>query len=138
MTSTIPDLWPTDFRPLGPLPPVAILREQAVRLSAKTNNQVTAEVSCPPPQGDQLEYHLDLIAPHLGHYRYRLLSIQHGLGYYPLQLFADVPGAPLRASSEDEFVRALRAVLASDETRRVIGALLAQTATLSNGERNGA
>jgi hypothetical protein len=134
MTQAIPDLWPTDFRPLGPMPPAAILREQAEHLGAKTANRITAEVKCPAPQTNRLEYHLDLVAPPLGNYRYRLLSIRHGLPYYPLELFADVPGSPLRASSEEEYVRALREVLSSDETRRVVGSLLTQILGLAKSK----
>jgi hypothetical protein len=139
MSSAIPNLWPTDLAPTAERTPLSILKEQATQLGAQTKNllegQVTTSASA---QGeDRLFQHVfNIVAPALDGYKYQLLTVTHKLDPYPVtvrQPFRGVNALAQRLqaqgeklASESEFIDYLRKVFASDETRRVIGALLAQ------------
>jgi hypothetical protein len=135
MSSSIPNLWPTDLAPTVERTPLAILKEQAAQLGAQTKNllegRVDTETSPVPLGQDRSFFHtLNVVAPALGNYTYRLLGVRHSLELYPLNatFYGSPSGQPRteRLSSEADFIEYLRTVFASDETRRVIGALLAQ------------
>lgn len=139
------DLWPSNLEAVKVVPPAAILRQQAALLAQKTQGLVTASVQPssrtvrveafpllgqqpPPPAPDAVEHDFYLTSPALGDYRYRLLSIRHGaVALYPVEIHSGASGAPLVAASEDQFVEMLRTVFNSEETKRVVGSLLAQS-----------
>jgi hypothetical protein len=127
MTGTIPDLWPASLEVVQVVPPVAILRQQGALLGQRTQNLVYGEVHASEASENQFHFDFDLMAPVLGEYRYRLFSIRHGLSLYPVEILTAESETPLRAADQPQFLDRLRSVLASAETQRVVGALLAQS-----------
>src|SRR5947207_958727 len=103
---TIPDLWPDDLTTSNVRTPVAILREQAEKLGAKTNRLVLAEVRQNLNVARCFEYNFSLSAPALGHYRYHLFSVLYGLDLYPLTI--NHQGTEVEVNSEAEFIESLR------------------------------
>jgi hypothetical protein len=85
------NFWQTDFDTLVVQSPVAILREQSAFLGQKTNGQVVGEVI----QDEEFDesgcflWMMYLRAPALGNYRFRLLSVEHGVEFYPLTVRVD-------------------------------------------------
>jgi hypothetical protein len=152
MSSTIPNLWPTDLAPTVERTPLTILKEQAAQLGVRTKNllegrvDTTTHLEFLAPTKNLLEGHVifpqdevqsrvfrhvfSIVAPSLGGYRYELLAVGHRVEPYPLVAhFYGHPSAKPESkelASEAAFIDYLREVFASDETRRIIGALLAQ------------
>jgi hypothetical protein len=133
MSSAIPNLWPTDLAPTVARTPLTILKEQAAQLGAMTKNLLEGRVEtvAQPAGGDRVFRHrFIIVAPSIDSYAFLLLEVSHKLEPYPARAtFYGRPGdtpAFKEVASEDEFVDYLRTVFASDATRRVIGALLAQ------------
>jgi hypothetical protein len=124
MATHTTDFWPDDLG-LGELrTPVALLREQATALGEKTKNVVTAEVDS-DNTGKFFIHKLYLVAPAL-HYRYQLLTIQHPILFYPMDV--TTPTSPwATVKSEAEFAEWLKTVLASEGTKKVIRSLIAQS-----------
>jgi hypothetical protein len=121
---TIPDLLPPseDFGPPRmTLTPVAILRAQAIHLKQKTQGDVFADVVHSDAPPDRVGYWFQLAVPALANYRYQLFYVEHGLEMYPVQirrsrgdeLFAE-------ASTEPQFLEALRDIFGDSRTREVI------------------
>jgi hypothetical protein len=96
------------------------------------------------PLGDQpvrLRHTLFLVAPALNFYRYRLLEASHAaVNLYPVTIRAgwerhlptvveQMAGAPhtRSASNEAEFKEVLKDIFAHEETKRIIGSLIAQS-----------
>jgi hypothetical protein len=128
MATHTADFWPDDIGETGgpePRTPVALLREQAVALGEKTKNVVTAEVES-DTDGGMFVHTLYLAAPSIN-YKYQLLAVRHPLLLYPI--LAKEPGnvAWRKLESEDDFLQWLRTVLASENTKKVIRALRAQS-----------
>ena len=131
------DLWPDELATAERQSPVAILRTQAALLGRKTNSLIVARVVTQPvlaaltsrdTGAKQFVYTFQLVAPALGGYTYDLFSIAHGINMYPVELrFHAAEGQPFLAVSEEEFIGHVRLVLSAPETKRVIGALLAQS-----------
>jgi len=120
------DLWPDEFGKSDVTPPRAILREQAEALTKKTGGLlegVVRTVAHPPHSFGQ---HFYLSVPVLDDYTYRLLMAIHSLQFYPLEVHADVLNKTFRCTSEQELKDVLREIFNSDETKRIITALLAQ------------
>jgi len=136
------DLWPQDLQAdERQRAPVTILKEQASLLGQKTRNLLEAEVrQRAARQGFSLDvffFDFYLVAPALGHYRFKLFSAWHDIRFYPLfvQLDEDLEREvchkgerEVRVDSEEEFLQILRKIFASQKTRGVIQALLAQVA----------
>jgi hypothetical protein len=117
--ATQTDLW-GDIQPLAVRTPVSILRQQAALLGNKTQNMVEAKVRSVVEAGEF--YHsFNLVVPSLDSYTYRLFAVHHGPELYPVTFSR---GEELR--TEEEFVEWLRKRLSSDETRKIVGSLLAQ------------
>lgn len=149
MATQIRDLWPSDIPASAITPPIAILREQAQLLSKKTHGLLLGEIASTtvrgpmsrPLEGSGAEmlgqalrtaYGLNMlhtfhiVAPALDNYRYALLSVRHDYYLYPAVLSFHPTGQDITANSEDEFQEQLAALLAHEETMRVLGSLLAQ------------
>jgi hypothetical protein len=138
------DLWPDNISsPTIKKAPVTILREQGTLLGRKTSNLVEGEIRLEaPPTPDHFRYVFYLAAPALGDYRYRLLEILHSADLYKLWITVDesilkeLPAEILNKSadgnsklvsdSEEEFMKILKAIFATEKVRRVIGAIMAQ------------
>jgi len=141
------DLWPEDMPSHTTVkPPVTILREQASLLDSKTLNIVEAKVKrCDDiDYRNGFKYRFLIIAPALNNYQYSLFYLTHPIEFYPTTFYADkhiTDGLPdkslmtelpdnvgkLIANDIDEFNNILKAILATDRTKRVIEAVLAQS-----------
>jgi hypothetical protein len=126
------DLW-GEIAPDLVRTPVAIMREQAALLGAKTKNLVEAAVKT-DVWGQQLVHRFLLVAPTLSNYTYELFKVRHGAGVYPVTVLneSDKPQALSitvegeELATENEFTRWLGAQLSSDRTKRIVANLLAQ------------
>jgi hypothetical protein len=132
MSSALQNLWPTDLAPTVERTPLTILKEQAAQLGTMTKNLLEGRVETATTgsgRAVRFSHAFNIAAPSLG-YTYQLLILQHSLELYPISVaFYGSTSAPpkgQRLASEAEFLDYLRKVFASDETRRIIGALLAQ------------
>jgi hypothetical protein len=101
--------------------PLAILREQAALLGAKTSNLVEATVAT-NVRGSEFIHQFNLVVPSMGNYTYELFKVAHGIEIYPITV---LPGLS-SLKTEEEFTEWLRGKLSSDPTKKVIATLLAQ------------
>jgi hypothetical protein len=124
MSTAIPDLWPDDFGKSTETPPVLILREQAELLGRKTRGAVQGLVQT-TRDGDGFLHIFYLMAPSLDQYTYTLFNIRHGVSFYPLDL-ADHAGRVSKIMTQDHLTEALRTIFSSENTKRVVRAILAQ------------
>jgi hypothetical protein len=130
-------LWPAEFEsPTADLPPVTILKQQAALLGQMTKNLIEGEVETRTDDSQRdLHHTFFLVAPALNFYRYPLLEVEHkATRLYPATikvLGGDAPpfAPPLNnhAYNEADLKGQLKNVFASEETKRIIGVLLAQS-----------
>jgi hypothetical protein len=138
MAQTIPDLWP-EIEQSQVIPPVAILREQAALLGKKTNHLLDGRVDTRVTIDGRFVHSFYIVAPALGDYTYKLFEVSHDENPYPvygaaLAASAGVilkPDLSVSLNTEQEFVDYVRTTLNLDNTKRVIGNLLAQIKALS-------
>jgi len=157
------NLWPDDIAVTEKKAPVTLLREQASMLGEKTQNLVIGQVQELPylepiisqsglilPRvvkgiSEPLEeiifyYGFYIIAPALGNYRYRLLTILYNVDFYPVIIRVDedvkneispsVDVDPkIIANSEEEFSELLKKIFHSQKTKKIISAILSQSIT---------
>ena len=155
MAETIPNLWPVDIQ-ARVLTPVAILRAQASEIRKLTQGVLDAEVSVSTNDKDRVWYVLDLIAPALSKYRYRVLSVGHQKDMvYPTHIQAkcyEPPDGSLipvecrrnpasresiilaegynpwrSAATDEEFMTYVGEVLRSKEVHAIINSLIARS-----------
>lgn len=121
------DLWPESFGSLEVETPLQILRKQASLVGTKTSNLLEGTVSrIVDAEGDfQLSFYL--VAPALDNYRYKLLSVWHGMGLYPVSTMNVNP--PLKFKNAEEFKEYLRSTFASKETLNIIRSLIVQSSS---------
>ena len=119
------DLWPDDFGKFTVVPPVVILREQADLLGKKTKGLITAEVRS-YEDNKQFRHKFYLVVPTLGNYSYLLLSAAHDIRLYPAGLLDSSTDTSYECNSEQEFIVRLRAILATEQTKQIVGAILSQ------------
>jgi hypothetical protein len=118
------DFWP-DIAVQGPATtPLSILKEQAAVLARKTNGLLEGHVDDITGGSREFRYIFKIMAPTLDNYSYELFRVRHGVLRYPVRIEGQLQDTELK--TEQEFVDALKHVLSSDETIRVISALLAQ------------
>ncbi len=80
MSSTIPNLWPTDLAPLAARTPLTILKEQASQLGAATKNLLEGHVTTytsDEPNDRLFKHRFNIVAPSLGNYTYELFQVTH-------------------------------------------------------------
>jgi hypothetical protein len=148
MATAIDDLWPADIATAEEVvAPVTILRQQASLLGQRTKNLIEAVVETESTNHERVMRHtFTLVVPALSFYRYTLFYVEHpATQLYPLRfdphtvppVVDDVardaadPYPPFDVADENEFKQALRRVFADEETKRIIGALIAQS--VANG-----
>lgn len=129
------NLWP-DFPTEEIKGPKAILKEQAIYLSAKTNKILSADVVTTQYK-DSMIHSFYVVAPALGNYRYKLFSLEHGALYYPSHLTWSRVGVepgelgedfiPREINNEEELVKYLQAVFYDSSTKKIISSLLSQS-----------
>lgn len=135
MAKAIDDLWPDDIAStIEQVPPVTILRQQAALLGRNMKNVIEGEVETDTTDLQRLLSHtFYLVAPALNFYRYPLLTVEHHVTQmYPVKIAVTWPekGPPkkkLTAKNEQEFKNHLKDIFSNNETKKIIGALLAQS-----------
>ncbi|HEY6334052.1 MAG TPA: hypothetical protein VI756_32350 [Blastocatellia bacterium] len=121
------DLWPDNFGTEPLVTPASILRAQAAALGRKTNHLVEGEVE-PRTTPSDFIYSLDLVAPALDNYRYRLLTIRHGIGLYPVAVSLEAARYNYEpAKTQAELEETLRMAFGDDKTILVIRSLIKQS-----------
>jgi hypothetical protein len=151
------DLWPKDLPTMTMTSPVTILREQASLLGTKTRNIVKAEVRRYNPSPVPVSRHVasakpsaaaqepfcfsfNLVAPVLGNYTYRLFTVAYDVNRYRATISSDYDIAQeefayqgeLDVSNDAEFKECLSRILGSQNTLKVITALLSQSTDQGN------
>lgn len=117
------NLWGVLPEPVGSRPPVTILREQAAFLGNATNNILVGEVTrVTSTRRWPFRYDFDIRAAALDDYIYSVLSIQHGVEMYPVEL-NDTEGKK-ECNNEEEYLYAIADVLSSERVRKAISSLL--------------
>jgi hypothetical protein len=117
------DFWPANLEDATLRTPVTVLREQAALLGPKTQQLVVAEVASTSSSANFM-HTFYLAVPTLDNYRYELFRIQHGILLYPVVgIYRSIQ---TQLSSEEHLKDWLKKVLTSNETVRLIQALLAQ------------
>ena len=122
MPEQIADLWPPEVGTTTIVPPLAILRRQAAILGERTQNLLEGKVET-LAEGDQFWQWFYIVAPSLD-YKYLLFEVKHDVVGYPVTYFVNT--IPFQLRSPEEFVGWLKETLNSDQTKRVVGSLLAQ------------
>jgi hypothetical protein len=112
--------------------PVTILKEQATLLGEKTNKILEAIVnSVNLSSRDSVGYSLNIIAPALSNYKYKVLNITHpAILIYPVTIvYQRENGNSIGASCRDEieFNEKLKEILSSEIVHKVIVALISQS-----------
>lgn len=112
--------------------PVTILKEQASILGEKTNKILEGRVrSLNINSKESVGYLLEIVAPALGSYRYRILTVIHSaILIYPLYITyerVDEGTFEVSCGDEEDFIKNLHEILSSDFTRRVIISLISQS-----------
>lgn len=133
------DLWPEDLEVDAVKVPAAILREQAAALAERTKNVLEGRVVADPGTdpadavADQFTWNFQIFAPALN-YAYDLFSINHDIEMYPLiveteddELLQEYE-EDISISDEAELLKLLRRLFSTVRTRRIVRALLAQSA----------
>jgi|HubBroStandDraft_6_1064221.scaffolds.fasta_scaffold499976_1 hypothetical protein len=120
------DFWP-ELNSAKVRTPLLILKEQAALLGKHTQNLVVASVDTQTSSADFVHRFI-IEAPTLN-YRYELFIISHDLLLYPVQVLSGPRGnftLGMKFNSEEEFVKWLKDVLNSSQTKRILGSLIAQ------------
>jgi hypothetical protein len=123
-SSFLESLWP-DFDLEGNVvAPLTILREQANFLSKRTGQRIIGIVTAlsRKPGGPDFSYLFSIGSPLLNNYQHDLFRLDHGIAMYPATL---QPGN-VSVRDEAELCNVLKAAFSSQETRKVISALLTQ------------
>ena len=88
MSAAVTSLWPDDIK-VDVLPPLAILRYQAAKLSKLTEGILEADVVTTTGHEDFAVHRLDLVAAKLDGRAYRILTATHRAAFYPVVMEAD-------------------------------------------------
>ena len=126
-----PNLWgeipsQTDVRA-----PVVILREQASKLSEVTNMVLVGQVNV-ARENNYIELNLEIVAPSLDHYTYRVLEASHQVLMYPVKVtdvnhaLPDEEPYVITCTNETEFTDTVARILSSKKIHSVIASLIAQ------------
>jgi hypothetical protein len=106
--------------------PKAVLLEQAQLLTDATKGVLVGVVGEREEYGDNFGYDLDVTVPTLNNYSYTVLTIRHSLDLYPVAIAARRPPKDLTCDNEQDFERALEAILGSAEVKDVLARLRSQ------------
>ncbi len=124
MPAVVENLWPTDFGQEQMLPPVAILRQQGAALGERTKNLVVGRVETTGnPQG--FRHQFLLFCPPLA-YQVEIFNVIHSLDFYPATI-TQHGKEPIVAKDQQDFSNKLAQVFSSDEIKKIIRSLLAQS-----------
>lgn len=130
------DLWPPDIsQQTTEKSPASILKEQALLLSQKTNNLVTAEVIRKTMVKESKFGFNFILTSSTINYRYNLFSITHGVTLYPVEISSDNDLIKsirperghyewITVENETEYIRILKDIFSAENTRKVISTLI--------------
>jgi hypothetical protein len=109
--------------------PYNILEEQAELLGKMTKHELVGNVERHTKRGNSLEdksFVLDflIVAPSLD-YTYSLFSVFHGVTMYPLRI-SSTKNKTYHCKNEEEYLTALKEILSSENTKKLINGLLIQ------------
>lgn len=121
------DLWPESFGSLEVETPLQILRKQASLVGTKTGNILVGHVSRIVDEEGDFRLSFYLVTPALDNYRYKLLTVWHGIGLYPVNTLDVTP--PLKFKNAEEFKEYLRSTFASEKTLNIIRSLIVQSSS---------
>ena len=148
------NLWPVEIEATTLTSPVTILRQQASFLGKKTKNIVLGEAKARENDDFDFSYIFYIVAPALGNYRYKLLTIYYNIDLYPViievgeEIYKEILGIKaetssffvallhppiykiknsFQADSEDSFLNVLKVIFNSTKAKHIISALLAQS-----------
>jgi hypothetical protein len=137
------NLWPAELEVTKLIPPVTILRQQASMLGQLTGNRVLSDVKARDGEDDTFTYDFYIVAPSLNNYRYKLLTISHGVDLFPVtiqveeSIYKEIDSPKyfkdnkvhhsFWTDSEDNFLEILKAIFNSSKAKRVISSLLVQS-----------
>jgi len=108
--------------------PITILREQATVLGQATNNVLQGDVTTGRETfGSEFQMTLSIVAPALDNYRFSLLRVTHDLELFPVTVYDLVNDTQYQCSDEASFLHALKEILSSKSTHRIIDSLLSQS-----------
>lgn len=128
-TTTIPDLWPTDFNVGSEPSPSTILRQQGYILGERTGDVVYGEVESKLEGPGRFLHTLFLSSPFVKLRQYALIA-RHGLAPYPAEVtLLSANGEHLRhetATTHERFMSVMREMLASPHITQLVGSLIAQ------------
>jgi hypothetical protein len=115
--------------------PLMIMKEQAAALTKQTKGSLVGSVE-PVAYGNGLVINLSVEVPALNNYRYHVMTYEQPITMYPGTLASQVPAPSgtglyirpkaIKVNNEEEFLVALKALLASDEVKRLVSSLLVQ------------
>lgn len=112
--------------------PLSILREQATFLGQLTERLLEGEVVVNAHTAEQLEAHLNIVAPTLDGYSVTILLIRYGLDMYPVHLqHALEESVRISAKDEEALVNSLKRIFTSASVQKVIKTLLMQIHALN-------
>src|SRR5262249_52391162 len=120
------DLWPAEFGDLTVTPPLVILKEQAVAITGKTRQRIYGQVNT-TQLGQGFAHTFSLQPPSLDNYTYALFNATHGVMLYPVEITNYATGAKTQCANPEALIQALKDLFASEHTRKVVAAILAQT-----------
>jgi hypothetical protein len=115
-------------------PPLIIMKEQAAALTKQTKGSLVGSVEA-AAYGDGLKINLSVEVPALNNYRYHVLTYTQPITMYPGRLASQMPVPSGKTFSvrlgtevkdEQEFIDALRQLLASEEVKQLLSSLLVQ------------
>lgn len=123
------DFWPDIAAARPRVTPLSLMKQQAALLGKHTSNLLEGDVSSNVYNG-RLVHRFRISVPTLD-YSYELFTISHDVvALYPVRIESSKTyyhgKSQLTIESEDAFMDWLKTVLSSDETKRVLGSLLAQ------------
>lgn len=153
MSVTIPDLWPDVVTVSEVLTPCAVLKYQAGQLRKRSKGLLEAEVIT--EDRDKTTHHfLELVAPALDRYRFRLLDAWHGYDFvYPVTVHSTVKdekpatlpevlvraiaadSGPPVAATQEEFLKLIGEILGSNKAKSLIQSLIAKSNDAESARR---
>ena len=108
--------------------PTAVLREQAALLAELTGDALRGHVRL-GPERETFHAWLSIIAPALGNFSYGVVHVMYGVTLYPLEMIdlTQAENPKVVCESEPDFLTELGRVLSSEQVKKVIAGLLAQS-----------
>ena len=107
--------------------PKKILQEQAGFLTTATEGSLIGQVDDQRTMVPDFTYSLEVRVPSLNNYTFTLLSIEHSLELYPLQVMRYAIAEPsIRCRNQAAFESLLEGYLSSKEVKSILSKLLSQ------------